>query len=123
MFPERYTDVNKLLKPHGENKVLFSTIYHYLLHEKEETGNRELYLLRQVASNYVHKLEIAKPFHGGYTAEYVWENEYNTEKPLKEPWSHDNHTALLSLAVLYNLEVTRFPLRASHLSHDNCFPE
>lgn len=113
MFPSNYTDKNMMITPHGENKILFSCIYHYLLKRSSLQGEQR-YFLRRLAENYLLRVRVKYPYSVyGYTAEYTWEDGYNNTKPLKEPWSHDNHTALICLSMLYNLKVYRFPLRDS----------
>lgn len=54
----------------------------------------------------------------GYTAEYTWDGDYNTSKPLKEPWSHDNHTALVALnKIAPGTIISHFPSDWTHRIH------
>lgn len=108
----RYIDSNNMILPHGENKILFTTIHHYLL-RKKLARHSDIFTYLELNAQNIHERLKAK--NGTYTAEFTWEDYYKPDKPLNEPWSHDNHTALVSLDLLYKraLKVKRFPLRDS----------
>lgn len=87
---DKFFDDRGLLGPHGENDIVYTAEY---------------YALVLLASNYKTRMErILKPDLIRALESLVVERGAFLSSDSSEPWSHDNHTALISISQIYNLE-------------------
>lgn len=91
---ERHWEIKtNLLGPHGENDIVFTSEYWHLLKEYRKGAPFNLRERSQVIIAINHLMdEDEKGF---------------TSNDTSEPWSHDNHTALVCLSKLFDLPYHR----------------
>lgn len=87
-----YFDQRGLLGPQGENSIIFTSQYYSLLLLSSDSKKRD-FLKENYSASLINALESLRSGH----------NSFQSDDP-REPWSHDNHSALIAISQIYSLE-------------------